>query len=76
MEKEIEKLLSELCVNEGFCIDSESANKLKMSKHLKADEFACEILIAEGMDINMEVKWRREIRNKFIAHFGSDSVSK
>jgi len=40
MDKAIEKLLNYLCVEWGFCIDPESANTLKNSQHMEADEFA------------------------------------
>lgn len=70
MEKEIEKLLSYLCVDWGFCIPHEDAKTLKESDYLDADEFARAVLIAEEMDPDIEVKWRRKIRNKFRERFG------
>ena len=71
MDKAIEKLLNYLCVEWGFCIDQESINILKTSQQLEADEFACAVLKAEGMDPDMEIEWKRKIRNKFIKHIGS-----
>jgi len=70
MEKDIEKLLYDLCVDWGFCIPPQDSKSLKQSDHLEADEFACAVLVAEGMDADIEVQWRRKIRNRFIERFG------
>jgi len=72
MDKDTEILLNYLCVEWGFCIDAGSANSIKDSIHIEADEFACAVLKAEGMDPEIEVEWRRKIRNKFIEYFGSE----
>ena len=64
-------MLNDLCVEWGFCIDPEAGNSLKSTQYLDADEFACAVLKAEGMDFELEVEWRRKIRNKFIERFGN-----
>jgi len=71
MEKEIEKLLSNLCVKQGFCIPPNAAKNIKNKSYLEADEFACLVLKAEKMDIDKEIKWRRVIRNEFSSRFGN-----
>ena len=74
MESAIGKLLDEMCVDWGFCIDPESASNIRRSRTLKADEFACAVLKAEGMDCAVELQWRRKIRNRFIEAFGEEVV--
>ncbi len=70
MEEAIEKLLNELCVEWGFCIDQESVNKLKNSESLEAEEFAHAVLAAEGMNAELEIEWNRKIKRKFTERFG------
>lgn len=65
-------LLDELCVEWGFCIPPNDAEIIKEEKYLEADEFACKVLIAEGMDPEYEIRWRRKIRNKFVDQFGHE----
>ena len=42
------------------------------TQYLEADEFACLVLTAEGMDAEIEVQWRRKIRNIFTERFGKE----
>ncbi|MDH5232663.1 MAG: hypothetical protein OEY38_21605 [Gammaproteobacteria bacterium] len=72
MQKELEKLVSQLCTEWGFCISPEEAKKIIETKNIKADQFACAILEAEGMNSELEIEWRRKIKNKFIEAIGSD----
>ena len=72
MDKALEKLLNDLCVEWGFCSDPEPGKSLKSAQILDADEFACAVLNAEGMDCELEVEWRRKIRNKYIERFGNE----
>ena len=71
MKKEIQKLLGDLCNDLGFCIPPDEAGKIKQKTYLEADQFACLVLEAEKMDIEKELKWRREIRNEFNKRFGN-----
>jgi hypothetical protein len=43
-------LLIDLCVGWGFCIPPADCVRLASSRHLTADEFATEVLLAEGFD--------------------------
>ncbi len=70
MYEAVEFLLHDLCVNWGFCIPPNDAENIKESENLDADDFACKVLIAEGMDYDYEKEWRSKIRNEFIRHFG------
>lgn len=64
--------LDDLCVDWGFCIDPASLKRLICSDYINADEFACSILKAEGMNAEVEIGWRRKIRNRFIEKFGKE----
>ena len=72
MDKAIETLLNNICVEWGFCIDPETADNLINSQHIEADEFACAVLKDEGLDSELEIEWRRKIRNKFYEILGND----
>jgi len=72
MVKAIRVFLGDLCSDLGFCIPPEDQEKLSSAQHWKADDLACAVIRAEGMDPECEVKWRREIRNKFRAKFGEE----
>lgn len=74
LEAQIRYLLAELCTDWGFCIPSVDANRIARSTHLEANEFAAEVLRAEGMTPENEVKWVRRIKQRFADKFG-DSVS-
>jgi hypothetical protein len=61
-----------LCIDWGFCIDPAKSDKIAISNILNADEFACTVIEAEGMDAEVEIEWRRKIRNRFIEKFGNE----
>ena len=65
-------ILDDLCVEWGFCIPNKDAERISNTTHVGADEFACLVLEAEGMDAEMELKHRRAIRNRFRQHFGNE----
>lgn len=72
LNKEIEYLLKDLCVEWGFCIPPVDAERIAGMNKLEADEFACLVLDAEGMKPEYEKQWRFKIRNKFIEKFGDE----
>lgn len=74
MKSSIEKLLSELCVDWGFCIPPDDEIRLLDSQYLEADDFARAILVAEGMNPDYEINWRRRIRRMFTDRFGSSAI--
>jgi hypothetical protein len=76
MAKAIRDFLDEICVDWGFCIPRRDIQRLMNAENLEADEFAREVLIAEGMDPDIEVKWRRKIRARFANQFGASLLSK
>lgn len=71
MRSKIKYLLNDLCVDLGFCIPPKDAKRIVESKQLEADDFACQILVAEGMNPEYEIQWRRKIREKFIKQLGT-----
>ena len=73
MANTTEELLNFLCVEWGFCLDPETTNALKDTQNMQAEEFACAVLKAEGLNSEMEIEWKRKIRNKFIEYFGSET---
>jgi len=72
MEEALKLLLDELCVDWGFCLPPKAQIRITNQKHFAADEFACLVLEAEGMNSEMEIEYRRKIRNKFREVFGNE----
>jgi hypothetical protein len=74
MHQELNKLIDRLCTDWGFCIPAEEARKIVELENLEADEFACAILKAEGMNAEIEIEWRRKIRNMFVEVCGTSRL--
>ncbi len=72
MRKELEKLINQLCTEWGFCIPPKKASEIIETKNIDPDQFACAILKAEGMNPELEIEWRRKIKNKFTEVIGND----
>jgi hypothetical protein len=71
LEKRLSDLLTALCVEWGFCIPPDDFDRIASSQHLTADEFATEVLKAEGFDHpEYELRWHRKIKRRFIDRFG------
>ncbi len=73
--------MGKLCVDWGFCGDAENAPFDLERTAWTADEFAIEVLRAEGMNPMMiegigpdQSDWFKKIRARFVAEFGG-SVS-
>ena len=75
LEREIEYLLYDLCVDWGFCIPSLDAERIATQTSYTAEKFAIDVLVAEGMNPEYERKWLKRISGKFVERFGSDEVS-
>ena len=73
MSRNIEYLLKDICVDLGFCIPPNDQLEIMSADSWNADDFACQILKAEGMNPEYEKQWRREIREKFIKTLGSET---
>ncbi len=75
MEKELIRLINYLCIEWGLCIQSTDKTKILSLEILNSDQFACMILLAEGLDPETEIAWRRKIRNKFVEMIGSSQLN-
>lgn len=72
MERELIYLLVDLCVKWGFCIPKDDFDQISKMDYYYADDFAMDIIEAEGMDSNSS--WRKKIAERFIERFGSDEI--
>jgi len=77
LEKELGYLL-DLMVNEwGFCgISTEDRQRIAKSERLDANEFAQQVLQADGDDPESELRLRRMLKKRFVEHFGRSAVSR
>lgn len=75
LKKELSDLLTKLCVEWGFCIPPTDFDRIAVSQHMNAVEFATEVLRAEGLSPENEPHWFRKIKRRFVEHFGRESVS-
>ena len=71
-KSEIEYFLHDLFVDCGFCISPQYAERISEADYWEADDFACQVLAAEGMNPEYEKQWRCKIRNRFAEKFGND----
>lgn len=67
---DLDVLLAKLCVGVGFCNQLRGADLLEGRDLLTADEFACAVLKAEGMEAEYESKFRRDIARRFLDRYG------
>ncbi|OJJ14871.1 hypothetical protein BKI52_40660 [marine bacterium AO1-C] len=74
MERELDYLLYDLCVKWGFCIPAEDSDRISKAKYYMADEFAQDVLTAEGMNPGEERTWMRKITNIFTERFGTNEI--
>ena len=72
MERELIYLLGDLCVKWGFCISD--YNEITTAEYYTAKEFAQDVLAAEGMDPEYELKWVRRISERFRERFGENEI--
>jgi hypothetical protein len=75
LKTELGVLLDWLCVKWGFCIPPDDADRIASSEHLDARTFAAEVIKAEGLNPEYEISYARDIRRRFVEHFGSEAVS-
>lgn len=74
MSEALDLLLGGLCVELGFCLPSADRARISASESWDADAFTAEVFRVEGMDPNQHLALRRQVRNRFIEMFGSDSM--
>lgn len=67
---QIELLLSELCVELGFCLPPDAQARLKSDPPVDADDFTDAVLRAEGLDPQMVPRHlHRDLRAKIAKRF-------
>ena len=76
MEREINYLLHDVCVDLGFCIPPVRGEEISKRTHLTAVEFANYVIEAEGMKPEYEKQSVKNIVSKFRDHFGVEEIYK
>ena len=72
-EDALRYLLYDLCVEWGFCLPPDEAERIALVQHWNADDFALAVLRAEGFPVpESEKKWRRRLRQRFRVLFGEE----
>ena len=72
MERELNYLLYDLCVKWGFCIPSESIEKITKRAKYKDKDFALDVVEAEGLD--QHSSWVDKIAERFRERFGTVEI--
>ena len=75
MEREVARLLDDLCVRWGFCIPPGSFEEVSKRSILSDLEFASSVLEAEEMNPQYEPEWVRRIAERFRERFGAPEIS-
>ena len=74
LEREIRYFLYDLCVDWGFCIPPDDADRIATKKRYDAREFAIDVLEAEGLKPEYEKKFVRDISAWFYRRFETDEI--
>ena len=74
LEREFHYLLHDLCVDLGFCIPPEDWERITRVKRINAEDFAVEVVRADGLNPEYEQKWVKKIAERFLEHFGKNEV--
>ena len=72
MERELVYLLYDLCVKWGFCIPPEDFEQISKMDYYHAEDFAEDVVKAEGME--GYTSWTSRISERFKERFGSDEI--
>ena len=72
MENEIKSLLDELCIELGFCLPPEAIDKITSKRRFEADQFTREVILAEGMNPELEKQHFKSIKRKFTERYGNE----
>ena len=69
--QQFEQLLSELCVDLGFCLPPDVQARLMADAPSDPDEFTDAVVRAEGLDpgVDISIRVRRDIRARVVRHF-------
>ena len=69
--RNLEFLLTDLCADLGFCGHLTATDLLPPGTVLSAVDFAQAVLRAEKMTPEYELKWTRQIQERFESRFGA-----
>lgn len=72
MERELVYLLADLCVKWGFCIPSDDLERISKMNYYHAEDFAIDVVKAEGME--GYTSWTNRIEERFKERFGLDEI--
>lgn len=75
LDVQLRRLLDVLCVDLGFCIPPADAERIALSRHIEATDFAREVLKAEGFVPEYEKRSMRVIKGRFIERFGDSATA-
>lgn len=75
MERELNCLLSDLCIKWGFCLPPDAEDEISKAPFYYAEDFAKDVIEAEGMNAEHESKWVKEIARKFRERFGDNEIN-
>jgi len=68
-------LLYELCVNLGYCLPPADQRRLVEAPPSDVDSFTDAVLIAEGLDPELNKQGRRAVRDLVAKHFGEEPTA-
>ena len=72
-ERKLSYVLYDLCVKWGYCIPPADGERIAKSKEITAEDFAIEVLKAEGFAPEQEPERVRKIAAYFVEQVGSDT---
>jgi hypothetical protein len=67
---DLDILLGDLCTGWGFCNRLTGTELVRNHDYLTADSFATALLIAEGMNPDLQISWHRKIGEVFRSRYG------
>jgi hypothetical protein len=70
---DVEWLLTELCVDLGFCLAPTEHAQLRDSPPTDVDEFTDAVFVAEGLDPQGDKLLRRQVRERVARYFARDA---
>ena len=74
VRKEISAFLNELCRGLGICDPFDNLEYFLSKEYYEVDEFAREIMLAEGLDPDMHLTLLRKIKRRFIKRFECSEI--
>ena len=74
LQQRLQLFMHVLCADWGFCLPPEDVERISSLRPLTSDQFAIEVLRAEGFIPENEAQWRRKLRHRFSDQFGSEVI--